>query len=55
MNILASAILSAIVGVLLLVWAAHVIITVLGWILIAVAIVLGIKWLVAVLSGRSRV
>jgi predicted exporter len=55
MNILLSAVLAAVVGFLLLVWAVHVVITVFGWILIGVAIVLAIKWLVAVLSTRSRV
>lgn len=55
MNILLAAILAAVVGVIFLVWAVHVVITVLGWILVVGAVLLAVKWLVETLSTRSRV
>jgi hypothetical protein len=54
MSTLLGAVFAAIIGVLLLVWTAHIILHILGWILIVGGIIWAVRFLVAGTSNRTR-
>lgn len=52
MSTLAGAIIALVVGIVFIVWAVHIILTILGWVLV----VAGVIWLLTNLFGsRSRI